>query len=158
MTWTQKWNILAKMPHHKEIGSYIDRTYKVVRKDLINRFKDVGVNITPEQWVILSKLSEKDMFQTDLANFSFRDKPTVSRIVDLLVQKGLVEKEKDVVDGRKYHVKITDEGKGVIRKATPAVEASRELGWTELSEKEYYTLISILDKVFENYTNGEGNE
>ena len=143
------------MAKHKEIGSYIDRTYKVVRQDLMNRFKDADVNITPEQWVILSKLGEKDMFLTDLASFSFRDKPTVSRIVELLEQKGLVEKERDHLDGRKFHVKITNAGEEIIEKATPTVEESRALGWSNLTEEEYTTLISLLDKIFVNYSESE---
>ncbi|WP_420315633.1 MarR family winged helix-turn-helix transcriptional regulator [Ekhidna sp.] len=143
------------MSEYKEIGSFIDRTYKVVRQDLINRFKHADVDITPEQWVILSKIGEKDMYQTDLANMSFRDKPTVSRIVDLLVQKELVERIKDKKDGRKFHVRITSKGCSLISKANPAVEASRKLGWTDLSESEYNTLVTLLDKVFSNYSEKE---
>ena len=142
------------MSEFKEIGSFIDRTYKVVRQDLINRFKQAGVDITPEQWVILSKIGDQDMYQTDLANMSFRDKPTVSRIVDLLVKKNLVEREQDKTDGRKYHVRITAGGSKVIAQARPAVDASRALGWTDLSEAEYETLIGLLDKVFVNYSGG----
>ena len=102
--------------------------------------------------MILSKIGEKDMYQTDLANMSFRDKPTVSRIVDLLAQKKLVERVRDKFDGRKYHVRITPKGNNVIRKATPEVEESRKLGWTNLSDEEYETLINLLDMVFTNYT------
>lgn len=138
---------------HKELGSFIDRTYKVVRQDLINRFSDAGIDLTPEQWVILSKLnSSRNLYQTDLANLSFRDKPTVSRIVDLLAKKGLVERKKDRADGRKYSVILTVKGTEMVEKAYPAVAASRDLGWTNLSEEEYESLISLLDKVFINYT------
>ena len=143
------------MSDYKELGFFIDRTYKVVRQDLINRFKIAGVDITPEQWVILAKLGDKDMYQTELANKSFRDKPTVSRIVDLLVRKNLVERIPDKKDGRKYHVSITTQGKRLIKKATPAVEESRKLGWTNLSEEEYQKLVTILDKVFTNYSEKE---
>ena len=139
----------------KELGSYIDRTYKVVRQDLINRFKEANVNLTPEQWVILSKVNTEDMYQTDLANMSFRDKPTVSRIVDLLVKKGLVKRIQDESDGRKFIVTITDSGRGLVNAAYPAVEASRDLGWTNLSEEDYETLIALLDKVFSNYSERE---
>ena len=136
----------------KELGSYIDRTYKVVRQDLINRFKESNVNLTPEQWVILSKLDEVEMYQTNLANLSFKDKPTVSRIIDLLVKKNLVKRRQDKADGRKFWVAITEQGRQVVKQAYPSVEASRELGWTNLSEDEYTTLIDLLDKIFANYT------
>lgn len=140
------------MSQYKELGSFIDRTYKVVRQDLINRFKNVGVDITPEQWVILAKLSEKDMYQTELASMSFRDKPTVSRIVDLLVKKQLVKRIPDKDDGRKYHISITENGEAMIEKAKPSVEESRKLGWTNLTDKEYDNFIATLDKIFTNYS------
>ena len=137
----------------KELGSYIDRTYKVVRQDLINRFKKAGVDLTPEQWVVVSRLkTDGEMYQTDLASRSFRDKPTVSRILDLLVKKDFVERKADKKDGRKFLISLTSRGEEMVKKAYPAVDASRELGWTNLSEKEYETLISLLDKVFLNYS------
>ncbi|GAB4239707.1 MAG: MarR family transcriptional regulator [Ekhidna sp.] len=137
----------------KELGSFIDRTYKVVRQDLINRFNEAGIDLTPEQWVVLHRLyDDGKMYQTDLANHSFRDKPTVSRIVDLLTRKELVAREPDKKDGRKHLVMITSKGKQLVKKAYPHVDASRELGWTNLSESEYSTLVGLLDKIFLNYT------
>lgn len=135
-----------------EIGVYIDRTYKVVRQDLINRFKTEGINITPEQWVLLLKLEEGKVNQTDLANGSFKDKHTVSRILDLLVKKGFVIREPDPEDGRKYLISLTDDGKNELDAARPHVYASREKGWENLTEQEYNQLRALLDKVFSNYT------
>lgn len=136
----------------KEIGVYIDRTYKVVRQDLINRFKTAGLDITPEQWVILSKLDKKTMTQTDLANGSFKDKHTVSRILDLLVKKRFVVREQDPEDGRKYQISLTEQGLEELERARPLVYASREKGWENLSEEEYSQLRILLDKVFEGYS------
>lgn len=135
-----------------EIGVYIDRTYKVVRQDLINRFKTEGINITPEQWVLLLKLEEGKVNQTDLANGSFKDKHTVSRILDLLVKKGFVIREPDPEDGRKYLISLTVEGKNELDAARPHVYASREKGWENLTQQEYSQLRALLDKVFSNYT------
>ena len=140
------------MSTHLELGTYIDRTYKVVRQDLINRFKDASIDLTPEQWIILLKLhKEEAMFQTDLAGDSFKDKPTVSRIVELLMKKGLVTKTQDDEDGRKFLVAITAKGCRQVKIAMPIVQKSREVGWKNLSEDEYQSLVSILDKVFNNY-------
>lgn len=136
----------------KELGLYIDRTYKVVRQDLINRFRSKKLDITPEQWVILSRLhAEGELNQTDLANKSFRDKPTVSRILDLLVKKEFVARSQDKSDARKYLISLTEKGSNVVQEAAPEVEESREQGWTNLTENEYNTLVSLLDKIFVNY-------
>lgn len=135
----------------KEIGVYIDRTYKVVRQDLLNRFNKAGVGLTPEQWVLLSKLEEGKTSQTELAGKSFKDKPTVSRIIDLLVKKGFVIREQDPEDGRRYFIALTAGGRSVMEKAKPYVYASREKGWKNLTEEEYEHLCLLLDKVFSGY-------
>jgi DNA-binding MarR family transcriptional regulator len=138
-----------------EIGIFIDRTYKVVRQDLINRFKNAAIDLTPEQWVIVSKLHhEGEMSQTELAAESFKDKPTVSRILDLLAKKGYVTRRSDEIDRRKFNIAITPKGEDIIKLATPEVEASRAVGWSNLSQDEYQNLIVTLDKIFANYTNG----
>ncbi len=136
----------------REIGVYIDRTYKVVRQDLINRFKNAGLDVTPEQFVILSKLEGAEMSQTDLASDSFKDKPTVSRILDLLVRKGFVVREQDPDDGRRYLVSLTDKGTKILAESKPHVYASRETGWKNLEESEYTELKRLLDKIFVNYS------
>lgn len=136
----------------KEIGVYIDRTYKVVRQDLINRFKKARINLTPEQWVLLNQLEKSAMSQVDLAAESFKDKHTVSRILDLLQKKGFLSRTQDPDDGRRYLITLTDLGISELNKAKKHVYASRELGWKNISEKEYQQLIVILDKVFLNYS------
>ncbi|MBO6794039.1 MAG: MarR family transcriptional regulator [Balneolaceae bacterium] len=138
----------------KEIGVYIDRTYKVVRQDLINRFKKAGINITPEQWVILSKLNGSTLSQADLASESFKDKHTVSRIIDLLQKKGFVTRSQDPDDGRRYLVQLTENGKSETKRAQEHVYASRELGWENINEDEYTQLRTLLDKVFNSYSKG----
>jgi len=136
----------------QELGLYIDRTYKIVRQDLINRFKENDIDLTPEQWVVVSRLKwDGDMFQTDLANHSFRDKPTVSRIIDLLVKKEIVVRTPDEKDGRRFLISLTKKGNKLVNAAYPVVQESRDIGWTDLSEEEYEELVRILDKVFSNY-------
>ena len=136
-----------------EIGIYIDRTYKVVRQDLINRFKNANIDLTPEQWILLAKLSESgSLSQTELAFMSFKDKPTVSRIIDLLVKKGYVKRTADELDRRKFIIEIKEKGFEIIKEATPIVESSRKVGWNGLSKEEYQLMRQTLDKIFANYT------
>ncbi|MTI87809.1 MAG: MarR family transcriptional regulator [Balneolaceae bacterium] len=135
-----------------QIGVYIDRTYKVVRQDLINRFSEANIDLTPEQWVVLSKLEHKKLSQSDLASQSFKDHPTVSRIIDLLSRKELVDREKDDNDRRRYLIKLTKKGGEMIKRARPHVLASREKGWDNLNQEEYDQLIATLDKIFTNYS------
>ncbi len=136
----------------KEIGSYIDRTYRAVRQDLTTRFRTAGVDLTPEQWVILSKLEhKKELGQSELANSTFKDKPTVSRILDLMVNKGFVIRETHQGDKRKFVIRLTPFGETLIRQATPIVHQSRMIGGNGISDDDYKNLIRVLDRIFENY-------
>ena len=133
-------------------GAYLDRTLKIVRLDMHRRFKEVGVDITPEQWVLLSALYEKDgISQTELAGDSFKDAPTVSRIIDLLAKKKLVERIRVDQDRRSYQVKITKVGRQAVEKALPAVIKSRQKGWSGLDEADYNSFLRIINQIFQNF-------
>lgn len=134
-------------------GAYLDRTLKVVRLDMHRRFKEVGIDITPEQWVLLSALYEKDgISQTELAGNSFKDAPTVSRIIDLLAKKDLVERVRLNEDRRSYQIKITPNGRKTVEKAMPAVVNSRQKGWEGLSEGDYHSFLKIINQIFSNFS------
>lgn len=133
-------------------GVYLDRTLKAVRLDLHRRFREVGVDITPEQWVLISALYEQDgMSQAELAGNSYKDAPTVSRIIDLLARKQLVERIRLKDDRRSYQVIITEQGRAVVEKVLPAVLESRRKGWNGLSAADYAHFLHVINQVFQNF-------
>lgn len=141
------------MEEGKKFGIYLDRTLKVIRKDLFQRLKKADVDITPEQWTILSALEERDgQSQIELANGSFKDAPTVSRIMELLERKELLVRKRSEGDRRHYRVYLTRKGKDTVKKARPAIFQSRLKGWQDLSEEDYQSFLRIINQIFQNYT------
>jgi DNA-binding MarR family transcriptional regulator len=133
-------------------GIYLDRTLKAVRLDMHRRFKEVGIDITPEQWVLLSALYERDgMSQAELAGNSYKDAPTVSRIIDLLDRKKLIQRVRIKEDRRSYQVTITPEGKATVEKALPAVLNARKKGWSGLTAEDHKVFLRIMDQIFQNF-------
>ena len=140
--------------HHdgKSIGYQLERTSRIVKLAYLQAFNQLGVDITPEQWVMLDSLYHKNgQSQTDLANASYKDAPTVSRILDLLGKKGLTERQRFANDRRRYKIFLTDEGKKVVEKVLPVVESLREKGWKNLSEEDYESFLRIMQQIFANY-------
>lgn len=136
----------------KNFGEYLDRTLKVIRGKYLKAFRDHGVDITTEQWVILHKLYDNNgQSQTDLANHSFKNAPTVSRIIDLLCQKGFTTRNRFDNDRRRYKIFLTDAGKTAVEKIYPAVRQLREVGWSKLSDHDFNELTRILDQIFDNF-------
>lgn len=136
----------------KNFGAIIDRTLKVIKLNYLKAFKDAGVDITTEQWVLMDSLyQENGVSQNDLASDSFKNAPTVSRIIDLMVKKGFVERKRFENDRRRYRISLTTKGKKAHEKVMPKVMELREQGWDGLTDDDYAHLTRILDRVFQNF-------
>jgi len=89
--------------------------------------------------------------QNELANGSFKNAPTVSRIVDLLCKKGLTERKRFANDKRRYKVFLTKKGKDTYTKTKPVVVKLRRKGWKNLSNEDYDFFLRIMNQIFENF-------
>lgn len=137
----------------KIFGTLIARTSRVIRLSFTQAFRESGLDITPEQWVILDKLYENNgLSQTDLASDSFKNAPTVSRIIDLLCDKKLTERQRFENDRRRYKIFLTKEGKALVERAIPIVADLRNQGWNNLSETDYVIFKRIMNQMFDNFS------
>ena len=113
----------------KNFGAVIDRTIKIIKLNYLKAFKELDVDITTEQWVLLDSLYKNNgMSQTELANGSFKNAPTVSRIIDLLCKKGLTERQRFDNDRRRYKIYLTQTGKATYEKGSPGSFGIKEAG------------------------------
>ncbi len=136
----------------RKYGTLIDRTIRIIKLNYLQAFKSVGVDLTPEQWVIIDSLYENNgLSQTELANGSFKNAPTVSRIIDLLCKKGFTERQRFDNDRRRYKIFLTDKGKEVFEKVHPLVKDLRIQGWKGLSEEDYQSFLRIMNQIYKNY-------
>lgn len=143
---------MAKRQNAKNFGAYIDRTIKIIRQNYLKAFKEIDVDLTTEQWVLLDSLYDSDgVSQNDLANGSFKNAPTVSRIVDLLCKKGLTERKRFENDKRRYKVFLTKKGKDTYKRTKPVVLKLRKQGWKNLSDEDYDDFLRIMNQIFENF-------
>lgn len=142
---------MDKIEAAKKIGYYLERTTRIVKLSYLQAFAQLGVDITPEQWVMLDSLYQRNgQSQTELAGDSYKNAPTVSRIIDLLEKKGLVERQRFANDRRRYKIFLTQKGQNTVEKIQPAVVALREKGWQELTDEDYSTFLRILNQIFDN--------
>jgi len=134
-------------------GAIMDRTLKLIKLNYLQTFRELGLDITTEQWVILDRLAEGDgISQTDLANDSFKNAPTVSRIIELLVKKGFIEKKRSSDDRRQFLIFLSEQGRLCHAKATPAVKELRRRGWTGLDESDYKEFYRIMNQIGDNFS------
>jgi DNA-binding MarR family transcriptional regulator len=102
------------------------RTARLIRSDLNQVFQSLGTVITPEQWVLLFRLNEKDgQSQLDLSDRFFKDPPNITRMLDALVKHRFVVRVLDTKDRRKFLVFLTHDGRNFIEKTLPVVVEKR---------------------------------
>lgn len=132
-------------------GFRIERTAKIIKQVMQRRFNAHHFDLTVDQWVLLDCLrQENGQSQNQLAERTFKDAPTVTRIIDLLCKKELIERRGDPNDRRRFKIYLTDTGQLKIKKVLPVVIELRKKGIEQLPRKDYDDLIRILDTIFEN--------
>ena len=94
-----------------ELYSFITgKASTAVARRLQKNFKQAGVDITIEQWSVLYHLWKDDgLSQQDLCNATFRDKPSITRLVDNLEKMKLVKRTSSKDDRRKNLFCLTKE-------------------------------------------------
>ncbi len=129
----------------------LDRTARRVKQYAQQRFKELGFNITVDQWLVLKHLYEnEEMKQNELADLVFKDNPTVTRIIDLLCDKGLTERKVHPSDRRSFVVKLTKEGKKKVEQLKPKVKDIRLKAWDGLTERDFNQFKKILNSIYQN--------
>ncbi len=109
--------------------------------------EDAGFDLTPVQYAALATISTNPAVdQITLAGLIAYDRTTITGVIDRLVQKGLVLRETSSRDRRARELKVTDEGRKVLRKITPAVEAAQRTMLRGLTDKEAAELMRLLRK------------
>lgn len=99
---------------------HITKTGNVLRQLAAKRLKDAGLNITPEESVLMNQLWDKDnQSVSELGKWTVKGPSTLTRQLDGLVKKGYVERRQSLEDRRMVFVKLSEEGKG-LRKAFDA--------------------------------------
>ncbi len=89
----------------------VERLHSMIIR-LIEVFNDAALGFTLDEFVVLSELFNKEgVTQNYLAAKLFKDKSNIKRTVDKLEKKGIVKRDIDINDKRKYSIHITESGR-----------------------------------------------
>jgi DNA-binding MarR family transcriptional regulator len=129
----------------------LDRTARRVKQYAQQKFKLGDFDITVDQWLILKNLSENDLLsQTELAQMIFKDQPTLTRIIDILVKKGFVQRVPHPLDRRSFQLLLTNEGQSKVDELKPQIASIREKAWENLNKSDFEEFKRILNTIYNN--------
>ncbi len=129
----------------------LDCTARRVKQYAQVQFNNRDFGITVDQWTILKALNTySDLSQKELAEQCGKDQPTLTRIVDLLVKKGFVERTMHHLDRRSFIVHLSPKGKEKVSDLEPEIRKIRMKAWENLEENDFHHLKRILDTIYNN--------
>lgn len=139
------------------IGNAIVQAGRAIKMYNLEIFAKQNFGITPEQFVVLSMLSEDTpLHQNKLCELLCKDKANMARILSILERKELIEKTHQVENKKQVNkINITEKGKELRNKITPTVKSSREQYLKDISEDDMYVCIKVLAKIHENLVKGK---
>lgn len=131
----------------------LERTVRQFRKYSQQEFARHGIDMSGEQWIVLKRIGEQEgLKQRDVAELTYKDPASVTRILDILEKKKLIQRMPVENDRRTYALFLTEQGRLLIEKLTPLAVEIRNKGTEGLSEKELRQLKQMLNKVYENFS------
>lgn len=130
-------------------GFLLSLTSRKLSHLFMHRLKEFKV--TPEQWLVLSCIREQEgIIQKEIALRSGKDRPTITRILDVLDNKKLILKQADPQDRRSYLVYTTEKGRMLLEQ-TEGIEQHAIIQATDgISHADLERLFTILHRIREN--------
>ncbi|WP_458626807.1 MarR family winged helix-turn-helix transcriptional regulator [Winogradskyella sp. PC D3.3] len=141
---------MEKFVFTDSVGYLTTTISRILQQKLQARFKNTGLNTTPEQWRLLVLISnEGEMNQSRLAELQHKDRAAIKRLIDHLEVKKLVIR-KSGQDSRSYIITLTQEGKKVVQVFNKASKETVKEALSCFTETEAKKLNLLLNKLLNN--------
>ncbi|MFA6702967.1 MAG: MarR family transcriptional regulator [Dysgonamonadaceae bacterium] len=124
---------------------------RAINRTVLKAFSQEGIDITTEQWTILSCLWNKDkIIQQEICDLTQKDKPSVTRLIDNLEKKDLVRRVLDPSDRRNNLIHLTSRGISLKQKTTEVVNGIVNHALKDISDDELISAKDVLLRIMYN--------
>ncbi|MBI3511217.1 MAG: MarR family transcriptional regulator [Bacteroidetes bacterium] len=129
----------------------LERTLRQARGSLQGSFREKKLDISVDQWIILSFIAEHDApSQRMIAQGTAKDPASVTRIVDILEKKKFAQRSEVKSDKRQFRIMITPSGKKMITQCRICLEKFRKKSGKGIVQAELNDQGKILDRIYFN--------
>ena len=135
----------------KTVFYTIEKTIKSYRKFANQNFLKVVDDITIDQKLILQYLNAfPELNQKEIADLVFKDNASLTRMIDLMVNKKFLKRSMNTEDRRRFKIDITPKGKEILNKLEPVIVSNRKKAFSGITEEELIQLDITLNKILSN--------
>ncbi len=143
---------------NKQVGVFLNLVHFRFKQYLSAIFAKHGYDLTPEQFLVLDTLWDDGVLsQQELADILKKDKNSVTKLIDALERKRLVERIPDKIDRRLNLIHITELAKSMKDNITDiALECTNQI-IKDIPEEDLNVFVSVLNKMAENMSSSDNN-
>ena len=124
-----------------------------VARRLQKNFRQSGLEITIEQWSVLYHLWKEDcLSQQELCNRTFRDKPSITRLIDNLEKQKLVKRIASKSDRRINLVCLTDASREMQDKTIELANQTMNEALVGVHKEDIEVVKKVFQQVYDNLT------
>jgi DNA-binding MarR family transcriptional regulator len=135
----------------KSLGYLSGLSSRLLSNRLAKRFREAGIDMTPEQWgAIIILINGDALTQGQLGERLFLEKSSISRLLDGLERRGWIVRTKARDDTRNKRVSPTEEAKSIAEKCASIARSVLEEAQQGLSDDEVRLCLSLLRRVIGN--------
>lgn len=129
----------------------IEQAIKEYRKVSQRNIEKIVKDITVDQCLILMILEkDSEISQKEVADLIFKDKASITRMIELMVKKDYLTRTIHQEDRRKFNLEITEKGKETMELINPTIQINRQTALNGLSPEEINFLDKTLKKIITN--------
>ncbi|QKJ31225.1 MarR family transcriptional regulator [Mucilaginibacter mali] len=129
----------------------LEKAIKTYRQFAQKNITKAGFDITIDQWLVLKTLQQQPgIAQQEIAAMVFKDFASVTRIIELLVTKGYLNRSAHATDKRRSNLTLTDKGNTIIKDIQPLIMSNRKRALEGISGEESDLLNGVLNKLTGN--------
>jgi len=131
----------------------IERTIKEYRRFSQKRLSAAVHDMTIDQGMILAFLQKyPEMTQKEIAALAFKDNASMTRMVNLMVEKQYLKRSVNSENRRRNKIELTLRGEKVLETLTPIILNNRKESLEGVTGEELLQLEKILKKITSNCT------
>ena len=135
-----------------ELYSFITgKASTAIARRLQKKLNQAGLNMTIEQWSVFYHLWKEDgKSQQELCNASFRDKPSITRLVDNLERLNLVKRVPAENDRRINLIYLTKQAQKLQEQTMELAEETLNEALTGVATEQINLCKEVLQRVYDN--------
>jgi len=129
----------------------LEKAIKVYRQFFQNSLKNAGYSITLDQWLVLNMIIDfPGITQTEIAERVFKDKASITRIIDLLEINDYVTRKPHPTHGKMIQIDITPKGMETVDNLKKDVPQFRDVALKNISDENKKAIQATLNLIINN--------